>query len=68
MQQKYNKIVEKILEDKKKPFFSFGDSEDSSAKTVPKSSVKNLKSNTKAKISNGHLKNLELLDSLEEDY
>jgi len=70
VQKKYNKIVEKILEDQSKPFFST-DSE-------PKTSIQhtrhqkpvhsNVRPIKSTNIPQGHIKNLELLDSLEEEY
>jgi len=70
VQDRYNKIVEKILEDKKKPFFSFEDDGD-----LPNQNIEtNIddthyeQPHTQENVSSGHLKNLELLDSLEEDY
>jgi general secretion pathway protein D len=63
VQERYNHIVEKILEDKKKPFFSLGSDDD---KAQTSSAVKPI--NSKVKANSGHLRNLELLDSLEEDY
>ena len=70
VQERYNKIVEEILEDKKKPFFSIGN--DTKENDIKHSSNQNNKiapkSIVKQPTKNGHLKNLELLDSLEEEY
>jgi general secretion pathway protein D len=70
VQDRYNTIVEKILEDKQKPFFSFGDDGE-----LPNQNVETNIDNThyeqpyiQENVSSGHLKNLELLDSLEEGY
>jgi len=70
VQERYNKIVEEILENKKKPFFSIDDNTVDQntqhistihTKTKPNTNIKQIH-------KSGHLKNLELLDSLEEDY
>jgi len=70
VQERYNKIVEQILEDKKKPFFSIGN--DTKENDIKHSSNQNNKiapkSIVKQPTKSGHLKNLELLDSLEEEY
>jgi len=67
VQSRYNKIVEKILEDKKKPFFSFG-SDDAASDTKEPSKSETVKISPSTNISSGHLRNLEILDSAEEDY
>jgi general secretion pathway protein D len=69
VQHRYNKIVEKILEDKKKPFFSFSDN--TNTDVVPKdSSINNTHyiDHSHSELPSGHLRNLELLQSTEEDY
>jgi general secretion pathway protein D len=74
VQDRYNTIVEKILEDKKKPFFSFGDDGELPNQNVETNIETNIDDThyeqpyTQENVSNGHLKNLELLDSLEEGY
>ena len=70
VQNRYNKIVEKILEDKQKPFFSFGDGADSQNQDVEMNvdNTQYVQPHMQENISNGHLKNLELLDATEEDY
>ena len=70
VQNRYNKIVEKILEDKQKPFFSFGDGADSQNQDVEMNvdNTQYVQPHMQENISNGHLRNLELLDAAEEDY
>jgi len=70
VQDRYNTIVEKILKDKQKPFFSFGDSGDAPNKNIETNTdnAHYKQPPTQGNTDNGHLKNLELLDSLEEGY
>jgi len=77
VQEKYNKIVEKILEDKQKPFFSFDNNDKvdniqevvshTSNQPIVTSSQRTAPTTNTVQLT-GHLKNLELLDSLEEGY
>jgi len=68
VQSRYNRIVEKILKNKQKPFFSMEDDNvgDDGRLKVESSPIEI--PTTNQKVSTGHLKNLELLDAAEEDY
>jgi len=70
VQARYNKIVEKILEDKKKPFFSIDHGDDNIYEEAKHNSTQhqNIETKSDTNLPAGHLKNLELLDAVEEDY